>query len=103
MNSIVSNFTKDLLEKVAKEKKAREPIENRIVLSPEMAEFLEKHRCPGLGKDQKPGLFLKEGRKWPSSRSSRPYSIKIGQKTSSPRKETIKHQASKMMDLEKKG
>ena len=98
MNSIVPNFTKDLLETVAREKRAREPQENKVVLSQKMAKFLQKHNCPGLGKNERPSLYLREGRKWLSSRKSQPYSITIGKQKSSSKKEISKPVMSRMMD-----
>lgn len=86
MNALVPGFTKELLASVAKEKSLREPDQDKVLLSKEMATFLANQTSLVSGPAENIGHYLKEDRNWAQKRKSRPYDIKIGNTKSSPMK-----------------
>ena len=102
MNTLVPNFSRDLMMTVAAEKKRRMPVEEKVVLSKEMAEFLQNQQSRTLGKAEKTGHYLKAGRVWSTNRSSNPYNITVGNRMTSPKKDQSKKTDSSKMDAEKK-
>ena len=57
MNSLVPDFTRNLLQTVRSEKEKRAPVDEKVVLSKDIAAFLTQQSSMTLGKTQKTGNY----------------------------------------------
>ena len=102
MNSIVPNFTKDLLNSVSHHKKNLEPANSKIILTKEISAFLASKGSYSWTANEKAGLFLKDGRKWANTKTSNLVQLNFTGKKTGPSSTTPKQSPQKYMDEEKR-
>lgn len=101
LNAIYPGFTEDLCRTIKQQKEERMPVESKISVAKDLQAFISGKTHPGLFKDERAGLLLKEGRKWAITRQPNPYNLSFKLPSMAHPQSAGKPTPQKTMDVEK--